>query len=73
MSPETPYESRFFSVRLGADSQVLQIDTGQIAAIDEAEAVVYAQNVSASGRSSGFWGDYRYLLCDCLLYTSRCV
>ena len=64
MSPETPYESRFFSVRLGADSQVLQIDTGQIAAIDEAEAVVYAQNVSASGRSSGFWGDYRYLLCE---------
>ena len=64
MSPETPYESRFFSVLLGEDGQVLQIDTGQIAAVDEEEAVVYAQSVSASGRSSGFWGNYRYLLCE---------
>lgn len=64
MSPETPFESRFFSVLLGEDGQAIQIDTGQIAAVDEEEAVVYAQNVSASGRSSGFWGNYRYLLCD---------
>lgn len=64
MSPETPYESRFFSVLLGEDGQVIQTDTGQIAAVDEEEAVVYAQIVSASGRSSGFWGNYRYLLCE---------
>ena len=64
MSPETPYESRFFSVLLGEDGQVLRIDTGQIAAVDEEEAVVYAQNVFDSGRSSGFSGDYRYLLCE---------
>ena len=64
MSPETPYESRFFSVLLGEDGQVLQIDTGQIAAVDEEEAVVYAQSVSASGRSSGFWWNYRYRLCQ---------
>lgn len=63
LSPETPYESRFFSVLLGEDGQVLQIDTGQIAAVDEEEAVVYARDVSATGRGSGFWGDYRYLLC----------
>ena len=63
MSPETPYESRFFSVLLGNDGQVLQTDTRQIAAVDEEEAVVYAQNVSATGRNSGFCGNYRYLLC----------
>lgn len=63
MSPETPYESRFFSVLLGKDGQVLQTDTGQIAAVDEEEAAVYAQNVSATGRNSGFCGNYRYLLC----------
>ncbi len=62
-SPETPYESRFFSVLLGEDGQALQVDTGQIAAVDEEEAVVYAQNVSASGRSAGFLGNYRYRLC----------
>lgn len=59
MSPETPYESRFFSVLLGEDGQVLRTDTGQIAAVDESEAAVYAQNVLLSGRSSGFWGHYR--------------
>lgn len=64
MSPETPYESRFFSVLLGKGGQVLQTDTGQIAAVDEEEAVVYAREVSDSGRSSGFWGDYRYRLCE---------
>lgn len=62
LSPETPYESRFFSVLLGEDGQVLQINIGKIAAVDEGEAVVYAQNVFASGRAWGFWGDYRYLL-----------
>lgn len=64
MSPETPYESRFFSVLLGEDGEVLQTDTGQIAAVDDEAAAVYAQDVFRSGRSSGFWGNYRYLLCE---------
>ena len=64
MSPETPYESRFFSVLLGESGQVLQIDTGQIAAVDEEEAAVYAQNVFLSGHRSGFWENYRYLQCE---------
>ena len=62
ISPETPYESRFFSVLLGTDGQVLQTDTGQIAAVDDQEAAAYAQAVLASGHTSGFWGDYRYLV-----------
>lgn len=64
MSPETPYESRFFSVLVGEDGQVLQTDTGQIAAVDEEEAAVYAQNVLRSGGGSGFLGHYRYLQCE---------
>lgn len=62
LSPETPYESRFFSVLLDENGQVLQTDTGQIAAVDEEEAELYAQTVADSGRGSGFWGDYRYLV-----------
>ena len=64
LSPETPYESRFFSVLLGEDGQVLETDTGQIAAVDGEEAAVYAQSVAASGKRAGFWGNYRYLLCQ---------
>ena len=54
LSPETPYESRFFSVLLGEDGQVLETDTGQIAAVDGEEAAVYAQSVAASGKRAGF-------------------
>lgn len=59
LSPETPYESRFFSVALDADGQVLRADTGQIAAVDRQQAAAAAQAVA--GRSTGFWGEYRFL------------
>lgn len=62
LSPETPYESRFFSVVLGEEGQVLETDMDQIAAVDGEEAAAYAQGVAQSGRSAGFWGNYRYLL-----------
>lgn len=62
LSPETPYESRFFSVLLDADGQVLQTDTRQIAAVDEEAAAEYARSAAASNRSAGFLGDYRYLV-----------
>lgn len=62
LSPETPYESRFFSVVLGEDGQVLETDMDQIAAVDREEAAAYAQGVAQSGRDAGFWGNYRYLL-----------
>lgn len=62
LSPETPYESRFFSVDLDEDGQVIQTDTGQIAAVDEASAELYAQSALESGHTSGFLDDYRYLV-----------
>lgn len=62
MSPETPYESRFFSVLLGEDGQVVETDTGQIAAVDAEQATDYAQKAAASGKTSGFLDDYRFLV-----------
>lgn len=61
MSPETPYESRYFSVLFGADGQLILTDTGKIAAIDPAAAADYGTRALESGRQSGFLGDYRYL------------
>lgn len=60
LSPETPYESRYFSVVLDETGQVVYTDTVQIAAIDDDTAASYAQAVWQSGRTSGFWEDYRY-------------
>lgn len=62
MSPETPYESRFFSVLLGEDGQAVETDTGQIAAVDAEQATDYAQKAAASGKISGFLDDYRFLV-----------
>ena len=62
MSPEPPYESRYFWVLLGENGQVIQTQTDQIVAVDEADADAYAATVWASGRTSGFLEDYRYLV-----------
>ena len=62
MAPETPYESRFFSVLLGEDGQAVETDTGQIAAVDAEQATDYAQKAAASGKTSGFLDDYRFLV-----------
>ena len=64
LSPETPYESRYFSALVSEDGTVLQTDTGQIAAVDTEEATDAALAVWQSGRTSGFWGNYRYLRCE---------
>ena len=59
-SAETPYESRFFSVLMDAQGQVLRTDVGKIAAVDEITAAEYAQEVWNAGRSKGFLEDYRF-------------
>lgn len=64
MSPETPYESRFFSALISPQGEVVQTDTVQIAAIDGEDAAGYALEVWSSGRDSGFAGNYRYLRCE---------
>lgn len=61
LSPETPFESRFFSVRLDAQGNPQAIDLGRIAAVDQDTALQYAQTVLCSGKQKGFLLDYRYL------------
>lgn len=61
IGPETPFESRFFSVLLDENGEVLRSDTGQIAAVDDQSAGALAQTVWESGKAGGFWEDYRYI------------
>ncbi|MCD7724025.1 MAG: HAMP domain-containing histidine kinase [Clostridiales bacterium] len=62
MSPEIPYESRFFSVLLNEDGSVVQLETSRIAAIDAEMAIEYGQSVLASGAQHGFLEDFRYVV-----------
>lgn len=59
-SAELPYESRYFSVFLTADGEVISVNTGKIAAVDTTTAIEYAQSVVQDGRTQGFVQDYRY-------------
>ncbi len=62
LSPELPYESRYFSVTLSSDGTTLSTNTGQIAAVDADTAVLYAKRVLQTGKAKGFFHDYRYII-----------
>lgn len=59
-SPETPYESRYFSVLISDTGDIIKAETERIISVDEETAKSYAEAVIASGKDSGFINDYRY-------------
>lgn len=63
MSAEMPYESRFFSVVLNEDGEIVTVDTGKIASVDTSTAREYAQSVWETGKNRGSKKNYRYLVC----------
>lgn len=61
ITAETPYETRFFSVRLAEDGEVILVDTGRITAVKTKDAISFAQSVIETGKETGFQDNYRYL------------
>ena len=72
MSPETPFETRYFSVKLNTDGTVVAVDTTKIAAVDTERAQKYALDIFKSGNSGGYLDSYKYKKGetedDCLIY-----
>ena len=62
MSPELPYESRYFSVVINDDGEAISVNTGKIAAVDTKAAIEYANKAAASGKDFGFEDNYRYMI-----------
>ena len=60
MSPETPFETRFFTVEFNNEGQVVSVNIDRIAAVDETEAKSYAENLYNKNKVKGFVGNYRY-------------
>lgn len=60
ISPETPYQSRYFTVSFNSDGSVENVDTGKVVAVDTNSAKEYAVKVYESGTSNGFYDVYRY-------------
>ncbi len=61
-SPETPYESRYFSILIGDAGEILNTNTSQIVSIDEATAIEYAEEVYYGDHTKGFVDEYRYFV-----------
>ncbi len=61
ITPESPFESRYFTVRLKGD-KVVGINTESIAAIDDETAIKMSREVIKDGDEKGFYGIYRYLI-----------
>lgn len=63
-SPETPFETRYFTVRLDREGKPVVFDIDFVAAIDISEAEKMAKNVFLHDERSGFYGNYRFGLAD---------
>jgi len=61
-SPETPYESRFFSVFYDETGRAVNADVRKIASISQEDAVSLADGVLEKDRLTGFAGSYRYMV-----------
>lgn len=58
-SKELPYETRYFTVRLDEEGNIVYTDTGKIAAVNTETAIFYAEKVW-EGETRGFIDAYRY-------------
>ncbi len=66
-SPELPYETRYFSAILSKDGKVIRTDTARIQAIDDESAAAYAAKALSTGKTKGFFGEYRFLTGEVLV------
>ena len=64
MSPEVPYESRFFEVMVSEDGKVLQSDLSRIVSVDADDAKEYIAKAMNSNAARGFIGSFRFVKTD---------
>ena len=61
MSPEAPFETRFFSVTMDDSGNIIKTDIDKIAAVDDEKAGEYALAIYDNGSECGFCDNYRYI------------
>ncbi len=60
-SPETPFESRYFTVVMDGTGKITNVDTSRITSVDRDTAITYAEKAVARSGDKGFIGNYRYV------------
>ena len=59
---ETPFETRFFTVRLTSAGEVSEINLGSIFSVTDETAASLAQQAASKASDKGYTGGYRYLV-----------
>ena len=60
ITPETPFETRYFIVRLTAEDAVSAVDLEHIAALDRQTVVSTIEQIVSKGTAKGYVGQYRF-------------
>ena len=60
ISEETPYQTRYFTVRYDASGTIYATSVGHISAVDAAQARAYAAKIYDAAPNTGFIDIYRY-------------
>ena len=61
MSPETPFETRFFVVKFDTDGTITSTDTSKVVSVDDALAQHYARVVLLEDDEAGYLSTYRFM------------
>mgnify|MGYP005752432555 FL=1 len=61
-SRETPFETRYFSVKVSQEEY--QADVSHIASVSEEEAVTYVRELLEKGKTTGYYKTYRYRITE---------
>ncbi len=70
VTPETPYESRYFCVILTKSGNPYSVQTDNIVSVTDTEAVAYAQAAAARSSAKGFIENFRYNVYESTYTTS---
>lgn len=60
VNQESPFTTRFFTVRLDSTRQLQSVDLGAIASVTQQQAAEYAADALQSGKPRGWLDDFRY-------------
>ncbi len=60
ITKETPFSTRFFTVWLGSDNRIIDVNVDSVFSITEAQAQSYVENAQKKKRERGWVYDYRF-------------
>lgn len=61
MSPEIPYESRYFTVTVSPNGDIVETDISRIISVDQQSAISYARQAINSDKERSFIEQFRYV------------